>query len=95
MSTAQKKVIDDHCTTAWAEKIAAPWADWEAAGRDKIKHEAGHEVYPITADQLAQWRKAAQPLTAKWAEGAKQAGVDPEKTLAGLKDELAKYKAAY
>jgi TRAP-type transport system periplasmic protein len=95
MSAAQKKVIDDHCTTAWAEKIAAPWADWEAAGRDKIKHEAGHEVYPITADQLAQWRKAAQPLTAKWAEGAKQAGVDPEKTLAELKDELAKYKAAY
>jgi len=95
MSPTQKKVIDDHCTTAWAEKIAAPWADWEAAGRDKIKHEAGHEVYPITADQLAQWRKAAQPLTAKWAEGAKQAGVDPEKTLAELKDELAKYKAAY
>ena len=95
MSAAQKKVIDDHCTTAWAEKIAAPWADWEAAGRDKIKHEAGHDVYPITADQLAQWRKAAQPLTAKWAEGAKQAGVDPEKTLAELKDELAKYKAAY
>jgi TRAP-type C4-dicarboxylate transport system substrate-binding protein len=95
MSPAQKKVIDDHCTTAWAEKIAAPWADWEAAGRDKIKHEAGHDVYPITADQLAQWRKAAQPLTAKWAEGAKQAGVDPEKTLAELKDELAKYKAAY
>ena len=95
LSAAQKKVIDDHCTTAWAEKIAAPWADWEAAGRDKIKHEAGHEVYPITADQLAQWRKAAQPLTAKWAEGAKQAGVDPEKTLAELKEELAKYKAAY
>ena len=95
MSPAQKKVIDDHCTTAWAEKIAAPWADWEAAGRDKIKHEAGHEVYPITADQLAQWRKAAQPLTAKWAEGAKQAGVDPEKTLGEIKDELAKYKAAY
>jgi TRAP-type transport system periplasmic protein len=95
MSPAQKKVIDDHCTTAWAEKIAAPWADWEAAGRDKIKHEAGHKVYPITADQLAQWRRAAQPLTAKWAEGAKQAGVDPEKTLAELKSELAKYKAAY
>ncbi|HWG81274.1 MAG TPA: TRAP transporter substrate-binding protein [Stellaceae bacterium] len=95
MSPAQKTVIDDHCTTAWAEKIAAPWADWEAAGRDKIKHEPGHEVYPISADQLAQWRKAAQPLTAKWAEGAKQAGVDPEKTLAELKDELAKYKAAY
>src|SRR3984957_15567063 len=27
MSAAQKKVIDDHCTTEWAVKIAAPWAD--------------------------------------------------------------------
>ena len=95
MSAKQKKVIDDHCTTAWAEKIAAPWADWEAAGRDKIKAEAGHEVYTISAEQLAEWRKAAAPLTAQWAEGAKKAGVDPEKALADLKAELAKFTAAY
>jgi TRAP-type C4-dicarboxylate transport system substrate-binding protein len=95
MSAKQKKVIDDHCTTAWAEKIAAPWADWEAAGRDKIKAEAGHEVYTISAEQLAEWRKAAAPLTAQWAEGAKKAGVDPDKTLADLKAELGKYTAAY
>jgi len=95
MSAKQKKVIDDHCTTAWAEKIAAPWADWEAAGRDKIKAEAGHEVYTISAEQLAEWRKAAAPLTAQWAEGAKKAGVDPDKALADLKAELGKYKAAY
>jgi len=95
MSAKQKKVIDDHCTTAWAEKIAAPWADWEAAGRDKIKAEAGHEVYTISAEQLAEWRKAAAPLTAQWAEGAKKAGVDPDKALADLKAELGKYTAAY
>jgi TRAP-type C4-dicarboxylate transport system substrate-binding protein len=95
MSANQKKVIDDHCTTAWAEKIAAPWADWEAAGRDKIKAEAGHEVYTINAEQLADWRKAAAPLTAQWAEGAKKAGVDPDKALADLKAELGKYTAAY
>ena len=29
MSPAQKKVIDDHCTTEWAEKVASPWADFE------------------------------------------------------------------
>jgi len=54
MSPSQKKVIDDHCNTAWADKIAAPWAEWEAAGRAKIKEEPGHEVYQLTAEQLAQ-----------------------------------------
>ncbi len=38
---AQKKVIDDHCTTEWAAKVAGPWADFEHAGIAKIKAEAG------------------------------------------------------
>src|SRR6185437_10435593 len=57
LSAAQRKVIDDHCSPEWALKIAAPWAEFEAAGRDKIKAQ-GHEVYPLTPAQLAEWRKA-------------------------------------
>ena len=30
MSAAQKKVIDDHCTTEWAGKFAGPWATTSA-----------------------------------------------------------------
>ena len=37
LSPAQRKVIDDHCTPEWAQKIATPWADMESSGRDKIK----------------------------------------------------------
>ena len=95
MSPAQKGVIDDHCTTEWAEKIAAPWADFEHAGIQKLKDEPGHEVYSITADQLAEWRKAAGPLEAKWAANVRKAGVDPVIAMKELKAELAKYKAAY
>jgi TRAP-type C4-dicarboxylate transport system substrate-binding protein len=95
MSPVQKKVIDDHCNTAWAEKVAAPWAEWEAAGRAKVKAEPGHEVYQLTPDQLAQWRKATAPLTAQWAEGAKRAGIDADKALAALKEDRAKYASAY
>ena len=95
LSPAQKKVIDDHCTTEWAEKIAGPWAEFEAAGRDIIAKEPGHEVYKISADDLAAWRKAARPLQEQWAEGARKAGVDPDKALDGLKTILVKYKAAY
>ncbi|HYC13372.1 MAG TPA: TRAP transporter substrate-binding protein [Stellaceae bacterium] len=95
MSAAQKKVIDDHCTTEWAEKVAGPWADFEAAGRAKIQAMEGHQVYPLTPEELAEWRKAAEPLLAKWAENARKVGVDPDAAMAELRASLKKYDALY
>ena len=95
MSAAQKKVIDDHCTTDWAVKLASPWADFEANGKPKIKAEPGHDVYPLTPAQLEEWRQAAAPLQQKWAESARKAGVDPDKAMAELKDALKKQNALY
>jgi TRAP-type C4-dicarboxylate transport system substrate-binding protein len=95
MSPAQKKVIDDHCTNEWALRVAAPWADFEASGRAKLKADAAHEVYPISAEQLAEWRKAAEPLVKSWAEGVRKARVDPDTALKELKEALVKHKAAY
>jgi TRAP-type C4-dicarboxylate transport system substrate-binding protein len=95
MSAAQKKVIDNHCTNEWALKIAAPWADFEHAGIAKIKAEAGHEVYDISGAQLAEWKKAAEPLHQKWADGVKKAGGSPDTIMKELKDELAKFNSAY
>ena len=95
MSPAQKKAVDDHCTTEWAEKVASPWADFEHAGIQKLKDEPGHEVYPITPAELAEWRKAAEPLEAKWAANVRKAGADPDAAMKELKEALAKYRAAY
>jgi TRAP-type transport system periplasmic protein len=95
LAAAQRKVIDDHCTTEWAVKLATPWADFEADGRPKIKAEAGHEVYGLTPEQLAEWRKAAEPMQQKWAENARKAGADPDKVMAALKDALKKQNALY
>jgi TRAP-type C4-dicarboxylate transport system substrate-binding protein len=95
MDAKQKKVIDDHCNSQWALKIAAPWADFEHNGIAKLKAEKSHDVYTISAAQLAEWRKAAAPLEAKWAAGAKKAGVDPAKAMAELKADLKKEGAAY
>lgn len=95
MSAAQKKVIDAHCSPEWALKVAGPWAEYEAAGRDKLRNASGHTVYKLTDAQIAQWKKAAEPLTAKWAEGVKKAGVDPDAALKTLKAELAKQNAAF
>jgi TRAP-type transport system periplasmic protein len=95
MSPAQKKAVDDHCTTEWAERFAGPWADFEHAGRDKIKAEPGHEVYSLTDDQLAAWRKAAEPLKAKWVAAVRNVGVDPDRAFADLQATLEKHKAGF
>jgi len=93
MSVAQKKVIDDHCTTEWAEKVAAPWADFEFAGRAKLAGLPGHTSYKLTAEQLDAWKKAVAPTEAAWAEGATKAGNDPKQVMESLKSTVAKYKA--
>jgi TRAP-type transport system periplasmic protein len=94
MSPAQKKVIDDHCTTEWAEKVASPWADFEHNGIAKIAAEPGHEVYKLSPDQLKAWRDAMGPVDAQWAESVKKAGQDPKQVMDSLKADLVKYKAA-
>jgi len=95
LSAAQKKVIDDHCTPEWALKVASPWADFEHAGIAKIKAEAGHEVYEPTPAQIAEWKKAAQPLEEKWAEGVKKTGADPAVVMKELEAQLSKEGAGY
>jgi TRAP-type C4-dicarboxylate transport system substrate-binding protein len=93
LSPAQRTVIDNHCTTEWAEKIASPWADFEHAGHAKLEAMAGHEIYKITPEQTALWRKAAEPLKAKWAGQVKAAGYDPDAIYADLIAELKKHDA--
>lgn len=95
LSAAQKKVIDDHCTTDWAGKIAKPWGDYEAGGRAKMKALAGHEVYELTPVQLAAWKKAAAPLRTQWDNDVKKLGLDPNTVMGELEADLKKEKAAY
>jgi TRAP-type C4-dicarboxylate transport system substrate-binding protein len=95
MSARQKKAIDNHCTGEWAAKVAGPWAEFEHNGIAKLKAEPGHEVYDISQAQLAEWKKAAAPLQAKWAEGVKKAGLDPNAVMKDLNAALVKYKATY
>ena len=93
---AQKKVIDDHCTNEWAARFAEPVGGLRARRRcEKVKAMPGHEVYPITAAQLDEWRKSAEPLQKKWADNVRKAGGDPDAIMKELKAALAKYNAAY
>jgi TRAP-type C4-dicarboxylate transport system substrate-binding protein len=93
MSDRQKKAIDDNCNTEAAGRIGKPWGDFEDAGVGKVKAESGQEVYSITPEQTAQWKKAAEPLVKTWADNVKKTGVDPDAALTELKASLAKYNA--
>jgi TRAP-type transport system periplasmic protein len=93
MSPAQKQVIDDHCTTDWAVKLAGPWGDFEAAGRDRMRTDPGHDVYKLSPEQMQAWRDTVEPLKASWTAAVKQTGADPDAALAELNASIAKYGA--
>ena len=95
MSPAQKKVIDDHCTTEWAVKLSSPWHDFEAAGKAKMKALPDHEVYALTPEQLKQWQAAVAPLQKAWAEAVKKAGGDPDAIYKDFQATVAKYGAGF
>src|SRR5262249_12442149 len=95
MSPNQRNVIDAHCTNEWALKVAAPWADFEAGGHAKLKADPMHEVYTIGADELALWRKAAEPLGGQWADAVRRTGTDASAVMAELRAELDTFQGAY
>jgi TRAP-type C4-dicarboxylate transport system substrate-binding protein len=95
LAPAQKAVMDQHCSSDWALKIATPWADFESGGRAKVKALDGHEVYALSAEQLAAWRKSAEPVVAEWEASVRKTGQDPKAILDDLRKTVAEYKAAY
>jgi TRAP-type C4-dicarboxylate transport system substrate-binding protein len=94
LNAVQKKAVDDHCTSEWAEKVAGPWADQEFAGRSKLATQAGHEAYKLTPDQINAWRQATAAGEQAWAESVRKVGQDPKAVMDSLKASLVKYKAA-
>ena len=94
MTAAQRRVIDDHCNSEWAVRFAGPWADFEAAGHDKIRAEPGREVVTLTAPQLAQWREAAAPLRENWAALVRKAGGSPDAIALAFAESVAEHHAA-
>jgi TRAP-type C4-dicarboxylate transport system substrate-binding protein len=95
MSAAQKKVIDDHCTTDWGAKFAGPWIDYEAAGGPKLKALPDREMYSVTPEQVELWKKSADPVYKQWADGVRKVGGDPDAILKDLRTTLAQHKAGF
>jgi TRAP-type C4-dicarboxylate transport system substrate-binding protein len=95
LSEAQRKVIDNHCTTEWGTRLAMPWAEFEDAGLAKIAAEPGHQVLKPTHDQIQAWRNAAQPLVIEWGNAVRKAGSDPDKIMKAFTEKLEQYRAKF
>jgi TRAP-type C4-dicarboxylate transport system substrate-binding protein len=95
LSPDQKKVMDKHCSSDASLKIATPWADFESGGKAKLAAQPNQEIYPLTADQLAAWKKSAEPIVANWEADVKKAGHDPKAILDDLKKTVKDRNSAY
>jgi len=93
MSDKQKAAIDKNCSIEMAGVVGEYWGKFEDAGVDKVKAEQGHEVYRLTPEQTAQWKKASEPLIKTWADAARKTGADPDAAMAELRASLTKYNA--
>ena len=97
MSPTQKKALDEHCTTAWAKRIASEWAqrDFDARKQVSSAKDAGRTIYSITTQQVAQWRKAAEPLRKQWVDEVTKAGYNADQVWSELIASLKKHDGLY
>ena len=78
LAEADRQVIDEHCTSEWAERMASGWADWEDEGRTKMIDDPAHTVYQPTPEDVQAWRDAAAPLLDAWKADVAAKGHDAD-----------------
>ncbi len=94
LNALQKKAVDEACTTQVAGQVGREWAKWEDEGRQKLKAPgSGHTAVKLKPEELAAWKKSAEPVYKTWTEDMKKAGYDADKVMGEFKQALAKYKA--
>ena len=94
LNAQQKKVIDEHCTAQVAGQVGRDWTKWEDEGRQKLKAAgSGHTIVKLKPDELAAWKRSAEPLQRSWAEEMRKSGHDPDKVMGELKQALSRHKA--
>jgi TRAP-type C4-dicarboxylate transport system substrate-binding protein len=94
MSPMQKKAVDSVCTPEWSAKTYRHWYA-DDHGRYLDIRKSDRKLTKIGPEELALWRKAAEPVVATWRESVVKAGYNPDEVLNELKAELKKVDALY
>ncbi len=85
-----KTVIDNNSAQAAAGMAGAMW-DIEAAAVADMVRQRGDAVTMLTAEQVAPWRKATEPVIAAWLRQMRERKIDGRKLIADARALLAKY----
>ncbi|NIZ08108.1 TRAP transporter substrate-binding protein [Pseudooceanicola sp. HF7] len=95
MPEDERAVLDEHCTSEWAQKVAAGWAEQEQSGRTRAIEDPTHTVHEPTPEELAAWQEATAPLMTAWAGQVTAKGQDPEAVEASFREIMGKADALF
>jgi len=87
LSAAGQSVIDNHCNTYWAARVAANGTRLERSGWNAYEGK-GKEVYGFNASQTKAWLDASAFLIDSWKSDVAKKGFDGNALYADLKKEL-------
>lgn len=97
LSPTQKKALDDTCTPEFARQIYRHWGKEERDYEIKIseKPEAGRTIVKLSPDDVAAWRKSAEPLVASWKAKVAKAGYNADEVYNSFVAAMREGGAAY
>ena len=85
-----KAVIDNNAGQVAAGMAGAMW-DIEARAAAAAARDRGETVTVLTPEEVAQWRRATEPVVVAWQKQMKDRKLDGGKSLAAVRALLAKY----
>ena len=94
MSDMQKKAVQSVCTPEWSVRVYKHWYA-DDYGREEGVRKSNRKITKIGPDEVALWKKAADPVKAAWAEAVAKAGHNPKEVLGELEAELKKSNALF
>lgn len=81
LSDDLRGVIDANSGIELSRRIGGKLDEFEAVGRGMVE-EQGNEIVEISAEEIAKWSEAAQPVYASWEDTLDEAGYDGAAILA-------------
>ncbi|WP_020560791.1 TRAP transporter substrate-binding protein [Thiofilum flexile] len=85
-----KKVIDNNSGADTSVWVAARFKEADIKGRE-VTEKQGNTIYTISAEEMEQWKKAAQPVIEGWIEELSAKGVDAKQLYQEAVDLVGQY----
>lgn len=97
LSPTQKAALDATCTPEWSAKIYRHWGKEERDYETKIiaTPEAGRIIVKPSAEDIAAWRKSAEPVIASWKAAVTKVGYNADEVYKDFVDHMREGGALY